>query len=301
MRTSVRIGLAALLVPATVSGVADAAQNYTAHSIGQAGRCGHSKTVKATVDRELRGVVAPTVRSPDGVDGDQLATRLSGSLATGGWSPVAGTPGDWVLAVRPAKVTESGSFKVESDSDQAPVLIALIHISRPPGGDPAPKARVEVIATADHLWSDDAAGPPCVDPEDRKGQEYNSAGGYPDVGNRYRWIALSPANRVIAATVGRNDGYAGGGGSFTGTVLVSVRHGRLVPIGCYASTRDQMFGGDWNADGTRQHPESSASWRMVPAKGGEWPALRLIATTPGTPGATLVWDAEHGRYRDGAR
>lgn len=292
-----RLASAALLVLTTGSGVANASQTCTARSIARLGRCLHSPSVKAVVDREIRGIAPPAARSPEGIDGDLLATRLSGAHATGEWSPVSGKPGEWILVVRPAAVTGSDSFKLAAGSDQSPSLIVLARIARAPASDPAAKSRVEIVATADHLWSDDAAAPPCVDPEDRKGEEFNSSGGYPDIGGEYRSIALSPTNRVIAATVGRTEGYAGGGGSFTGTVLLSVSRGHLVPVGCYATARYQMFGGDWNADGTRQHPESNAQWRMVPEKQGVWPTLDLVATTSSTPGATLVWDNEHGHYR----
>lgn len=273
---------------------ARAAETCTAHSIDQLGRCTRTPSAKAAIDREIRGRDSPKREQPGDIDGDMVATQLTGGHAKGEWSHIAGSRSDWILVVRRGAVISGSEAEIVPVTNDAPtLLIVLAHIT--PSNDD--KVKVNVIATADRISSGAAGEPLCVDPEDRKGQEFNSNGGYPDLPGKYRWITLSPKNRVLAATVARSEGYAGGGGTFTGTVLLAVRRGRLVRIACYAASRYQMFGGDWNADGTRQHPESAASWTMVSGRQGIWPVLRLVPATSRTPAATLVWDPAKGWYR----
>ena len=291
-----RLYSVAAAVLAALIGIRDAraAQTCTAHSISQLGRCTRTPSAKAAINREIRGLDSPKSVQPGDIDGDMVATQLTGGHAKGEWSHISGSRGDWILVIRKGAVSSDGEAQIVSASyDAPPLMIALARIT--PSVDH--KAKVNIIATTDRIWSDAAGEPPCVDPEDRKGEEFNSSGGYPDLSGIYRWITLSPKNRVLAATVARSEGYAGGGGTFTGTVLLAVQRGRLIRIACYATSRYQMFGGDWNADGTRQHPESTASWTMVPGRQGIWPALRLVPVTKRTPAAAMVWDPAQKWYQ----
>ena len=139
---------------------------------------------------------------------------------------------------------------------------------------------------------------PCIDPEANGAEDdYNSGEGYPEIGGVFHWITLSPQHKLLAAPVGRTEGYAGGGGSFTGEILFELRGDTMNPVACYATSRYQMFGGEWNPDGSRQHPESQAGWRLKATGTGRWPSLRLIPVTANTPSATLVWDATLGFYK----
>ena len=139
----------------------------------------------------------------------------------------------------------------------------------------------------------------CVNPESEA--ENDPAGPYEQMAGRYRWLRLSSGRQLLAAQIRRSEGYAGGSGSFTAELLLDIRDGKLVPVGCYAVSRYQMFGGSWNRDGTRQHPESIAAWKPVPLPGGKWPKIRLQPTTAATPSAILVWDEVRGQYIEDVR
>lgn len=293
---------------------ASAAEECIANAIDQTGRCRGRGFARKAVERELGGVDTPAPPPPEGLDPAVLAGQLTGGFATGELYPVEGRRGDWVLVAHRAEAaaTTLNQYELIASSDKATLLIALLRWQPAATGEDKPVLRV--LATTERLTADTAAEStadtepaagepvvattratvPCVDPE--QGDELDSVGGYPDIGQRFRWVALAPGHRVLAAGVARSEGYAGGAGSFAGEILLDPRQGRLAPVACYAVSRYQMFGGDWNPDGTRQHPESQAAWTLQPVPGGEWPRLRLRPDTADTPGAHLRWDSGAGHY-----
>lgn len=309
-----RIDLAAVLALVMLTpGPALASEKCLARSIDKAGRCNGRPFAKAAFDAQIRGVPAKPER-PEGVDADELATKLAGGLSTGEWHAVAGGPplergqSEWVLVVRRAQVGAAPEHRLSAvDGDDNVALIALLRVTAASTVTVAGKPRVTVLASRESLVDGTGAGPkpaeassaiiPCIDPAGSATGEDADAGQYPEIADSFRWITLSPRHRVLAAAVSRNEGYAGGGGTFTADILLDVRDHALQPIACYATSRYQMFGGDWNADGTRQHPESQAGWRLQPGGTGAWPLLRLTPTTRTTPGATLTWDAARGFYK----
>ncbi|MDR0480643.1 MAG: hypothetical protein LBG66_02010 [Gallionellaceae bacterium] len=284
-----------------------AAEECTAKSISDTGKCGDRAFAKRVVDRELRGIPPPAPEQPDGIDANLVATMLMRTLSKGEWRPVEGGRDDWVLLAYKGEVyldPRSGDnvYTVASSGyDNPPTQIALVRIE--PGGgdaeDATPKSRVTVIATRDSLVSAEI-DPPCIDPEAISGDELNSSSrsgdDYPDI-KGFRWLKLSAQHRVLAATVSRSEGYAGGGGSFEGEILLDIKDGKFIPIACYAISRYQMFGGEWNPDGTRQHPESQAAWKLKIMGKGEWPTLQLVPVTSNTPSARLIWDSAAGYYK----
>ncbi|RPE82012.1 hypothetical protein [Vulcaniibacterium tengchongense] len=292
--------LAAALL-AAVAGPALAAEECVAASIDEVGRCGR-RGAAATAglhDRET-----PRPAPPPGLDPDLLATQLLGDFAVGELHPVAGGDGEWVLVARQAAVVavDANAYALREQGPEPSVArVALLGWREGAGEGALPTVRI-LAETADPTEGTaaaavaDGAGAvvPCVDPE--AGGELDSAGGYPDIAGEFRWRRLSPQHRVLAASVRRSEGYAGGGGGFHGEVLLEPRDGRLVPVACYARSRFQMFGGEWNEDGTRQHPESRAAWEMRVLPGGEWPRLRLHPVTADTPAAALRWDPARGHY-----
>jgi len=249
---------------------------------------------------------------PPGLDPDVLAVQLTGRLAMGELREVTGGKGDWVLFARAAstKETAPGKFELRERSNPFSSLTALVRWQSPEHRSQLPL--LQVLATTPSVTQGTAAqeadeesvgGPdaspppdtvPCIDPEADQASD-RDGGGYPDIGE-FRWVQLSKAHRVLAARVSRSEGYAGGGGSFEAEVLLEPRQGQLVPVACYAISRDQMFGGSWRPDGTREHPESHAAWTLRAVSGAAWPRLHLRPSTRHTPGAFLRWNSESGHY-----
>ena len=313
MRNDRVIRVAAVLLAIGLATPAMAAETCVARAIDKVGKCNKRPFVKRIIDQQLRGVTPAPPTRPDNVDGDFLATRLAGRLATGTWAPVDIRRGEWALLIEAAQVGPPTNYSLSPiESERAGRRVALVAIT----ADAAPHDREEqgkpivsilsttgIFTTGDTLLAGQPSVPKCVDPEMLAGDEFNSGdGGYPDVGYptfgaAFRWLTISPQHKLLAMTVGRSEGYAGGGGSFAGEILLDQRDGTLVPVACYAISRYQMFGGDWNADGTRQHPESQAAWDVRPVGKGAWPNLQLKPTTEDTPSATLVWDEQARLYR----
>lgn len=285
-----------------------AAQECVAGSIDQAGKClGQPAAVRKVINRELRGSAAPPLLAP--FDTRLLATQIAGNFAQGEVARIAGGPrSDWMFLIRSSAPDREG--RLVSSNDETPYRLAWIRYSAAPAprkgqtaaDDPRPLIELKAMAEiVDLLPADlppgDTAGEPqttpdCVNPE---GDE-NMSGPYTALNGDFRWLQLSPRQRVLIAGVSRSEGYAGGGGSFTGEVMLNVRDGVLVPIACYAIARYQMFGGDWNPDGSRQHPESFAAWKLVVRPGKQWPNLRLQPTSLHTRAASLSWDPVRRQY-----
>lgn len=300
--------LAALLGLGLVAIPASADQKCVAGSIDQVGKClGRPAAVRKVIDRELRGVEATPLRAP--FDTRLLATQIAGDFALGEVARPGGGPrNDWMLMIRRAEVDREGRL-VEAGNGTLFRLAWLRYEPAPARQkgqaaevDARPLVQLKAMAEiADLLPDESSAGdaggaptglPDCVDPE---GGE-NMLGAYTALTGNFQWLKLSATRRVLLAGVSRSEGYAGGGGSFSGEVMLEVRDGVLVPIACYAVSRYQMFGGNWNPDGTREHPESFAAWKLRIQPGGQWPKLQLLPTSPATPAATLVWDAVRGQY-----
>lgn len=302
------IRVAAVLLAVGLATPTMAADTCVARSIDKVGKCNKRPFVKRTIDQQLRGVEPEQPTRPDNVDGDFLATRLAGRLAMGAWAPVDIRRGEWALLIETAEVGSLADYRlVRLQSERAERWIALVAITADtatPDREEQAKPIVSIVSitgvftSGDTLLTGQAHVPQCVDPETQVDSDYNSGdGGYPDVGGAFRWLTISPQHKLLAMRVGRVEGYAGGGGDFAGEILLDQRDGKLVPVACYAVSRYQMFGGDWNADGTRQHPESQAAWDVRVVGKGEWPSLRLNPTTEDTPSATLVWDEQARLYR----
>lgn len=299
-----------------------AAQQCLANSIDQVGRCAafRGTGVPALVDRELRGVVAsPQVQPPFAPD--LAATRIMGHIAQGQAWPIQRMPAahsasstktgkgsDWVLVTYPARLDKDG--QLQRGHDESPQALFWLRWTPGPTAEaaPTPRATLQVVAqwrNVDAVLSDAAAEPnaqavPCVDPS-------GDAGDAPQqLGPPFGWFALGK-KWLLTATASRSEGYAGGGGDFASRVLLDVRAGQLLPVACHSVRNYQMFGGDWNEDGTRQHPEALSQWRLVVQRGGarhhkqgagalEWPDLLVQPLTRKTPAARLVWSPEQGHY-----
>lgn len=330
MRISQRLafaGLAALAVACVAgAGPVHADEQCSARSISGVGRCHKRDFARRITDRELRGTTDSQSRAPDGVDPDLLATELAGALSVGQWYPVGGAVNQWALVVSPGEMGPAPGFVVQAKRGvNPPSLVALVQIVRDVEPDrPTVKllARIDSLVAGtdadkkpdgetdgeDETVRDEqpvASAVPCIDPEASDGAEFDSGHGYPDISGQFHWLTLVPGHRVLVAGVSRSEGYAGGAGSFNGEVLFDLRKDSLVPVACHASWRYQMFGGDWNADGTRQHPESQAAWtlRVQPAaasRSRRWPDLALTPVTGDTPGGWLIWNAGAGHYVEAA-
>lgn len=293
-------------------------QECVAKSIGEVGKClGRPAPVRRHIDSELRGTaVAPQpLRVP--FDPHLLATQITNSFAMGEVVALAGSRGnEWMLQTHDAKVDGNGKLEpTDLDEHNQVAWIRFQQSSPTPTSDdevvdPRPVIEVKAIAASASLLppqpesgSESSPVPPfpkCVSAERRK-NKFDSAVPYDTLTGNFRLLRLSSRHRVIAAEVTRTEGYAGGGGTFTGEVLLDVRDGKLVPIACYALSRYQIFGGAWNPDGTREHPESFAAWRLVVIPGGKWPKLRLRPTSSSTSGTVLSWDQNQGIYTELAR
>jgi hypothetical protein len=301
------VSLAVIICAASWCAVtpAVAGEECTAQSFDKVGQCHKRRFVKRYIDEQLRGIDPPAPLAPDGIDANLLATQLVGGMATGDWSPVSGGTREWILVAKQADVGAAPTYALASEYDAQPTLIALVKVTRAAANAADGKPIVTVIARSDSLTKGTEADGkpdqplaqsrtvPCVNP-DPGGDD----GGYPTIAGQFRWFRVSAKHRVLAATVSRNEGYAGGGGSFLAEILFDVANARLVPVGCYAVSRYQMFGGEWNPDGSRQHPESQAAWTLRKIGKQDWPTLRLQAMTLSTPSATLIWDAKSGHYRE---
>ena len=295
----------ALLAPCAWLGVprtAQAAETCVARSIDQVGKCSarRGSRVQQIIDRELRGLEprAPTVAVPFNVD--LLATQIAGDYAKGEAWPVDVKRGEWVLASKFARLDANGRLELRSDITITTLALLRWQAAHEPVGG-APPVRPQVQLLAEGEVQDVLAGngsaektatnlPQCIDPDGQDGNDFHLAG-------NFRWLTLGK-QRVLAATVQRSEGYAGGGGDFTSSVLFAIRGDQLVPVACFSQENYQMFGGNWNPDGTREHPEARAAWRMKTRHraGSAWPDLLLQPLTRDTPGATLVWDEQRALY-----
>ncbi|WP_321882992.1 hypothetical protein [Paraburkholderia bannensis] len=296
-----------------------AAESCHSHDLSGVGHCHENRYARNVVRTQLMGMAqAQQQTPPSSMNTTLLATQLTGELATGVVYPVANSAGhDWVMLTYPASVAPDASrysyYSLStSHADDNPALLAVIHWTQPAGkaDDDKPTATVLAMSsdalipgqTKDDSSNDSAAKSPSKKPLACVVPKSESEGSDPGVYSSYaqfRWLQLSAQHRVLAATLTRNEGYAGGGGSFSAELLLDISaDGELSPIACYAVNSYQMIAGEWNQDGTRQHEEYQSGWKLVIAHGSRqaWPQLRLVPTTNSTSGATLVWDAQAQHY-----
>ena len=298
------VGLA-LLAPCTWLGVprtAQAAETCVARSIDQVGKCSAKRgsRVQQIIDRELRGLEPPATKVAAPFNADLLATQIAGGYAKGEAWPVDVKRGEWVLASNPARL--DADARLELRSDITVTTLALLHwqaAHQPVGDAPPVRPQVQLLAAGEvqGMLAGQASAektatnlPQCIDPDGHEGNDFRLSGSF-------RWLMLGK-QRVLAATVNRSEGYAGGGGHFTSSMLFAIRGDQVVPVACFSQENYQMFGGNWNPDGTREHPEARAAWRMKTRAraSSAWPDLLLQPLTRDTPGATLVWDDQRALY-----
>lgn len=297
MNPSNRVVIPAVLVLLAVSMDAQAATACTARSIDHVGRCTGTALARKTVREQLAGVPSAATRpAPPWLDANLLATQLTGALAQGALLPVERSPRLWLLLMTQAQYTvepRSGDVQVIGENAVEPGDLpqaALIEVQVPRSGKPvvALRARLDTSGWGRH----------CPSPED-SGQEASalSSDAYSALVEPVRWLPLSQGHRILSVGLSRQEGYAGGGGSFSAVQLIDVSTDPPRNLGCFATGRYQMFGGNWNADGTREHPESAASWTLrLQRNGSRYPPIRFHPTTPNTPAMTLQWHAPSGRY-----
>lgn len=296
-----RIILALVLLGS--NGLARAADTCTAHSVDEVGNCPamhHDRHVQRVVQREIQGEPAPEPESPP-FDSNLLATQISGDFSVGQVARVrSGMTGDWVLAIKPGVLNKDGEL-IGAQPDAGSVQLALLRWQPAPatgsgenGEGQRPVVQLRAMFDASDVLAQAAnfEGPACVNPDQ------SAASGDYDLTGDYRWLSLGAGHRVLAASLDHEEGYAGGSGSFQAMLLLDVQGEHLVPIACYAVDNFQMFGGEWNPDGTREHPQAHSAWQLHvhPRPGASWPDLVLRPLTHATAGARLIWDAAHKHY-----
>lgn len=285
------------------------AESCHSHGLSSVGDC---KRSRRAVREQLRGIEPQQASPPAGMDTSLLATQLSGTLSVGEVFPITDSPySDWLLLAYPSSINPVNLAPTPRKADQQPTLVAAIRWSQPAPSDSQAKPTATVLAlTKNALIPEQAVGDPggeqeaksspgglyCVIPKNKT--EGSDPGRYSEY-SKLRWMQLSPKRRVLVATISRSEGYASGGGSFEAELLVdAATDGSLRPIACYATKNFQMVAGEWNQDGTRNHAEYQAGWKLVIDRNShaEWPRLRLLPTTRQTSGATLVWSPQRHQY-----
>ena len=288
------------------------AESCRSHDLSGVGHCKVIRYARKVVREQLQGIEPQQISPPVGMDATLLATQLSRTLSVGNVYPVHGSSfHDWALLAYPSSVNPADLTLAGRRTDQQPSLVAVIRWSQPGPSDSQVKPTATVLALTKKTLipgqTDDASDSEretksaadslyCVVPKSET--DGSDPGSYPEY-SKFRWLQLSPKHRVLVATITRNEGYAGGGGSFEAELLVdTTADGSLRPIACYATNSYQMIAGEWNQDGTRNHDEYQAGWKLVVDRQSreEWPRLRLRPTTAGTSGATLVWDGQRQQY-----
>ncbi|MFT4268119.1 MAG: hypothetical protein QM586_13015, partial [Xenophilus sp.] len=224
-----------------------------------------------------------------------LATQITGDVSYGNAWPIAsGAAGDWALEIAPASINGDGAVTGSLADIGHGIRLALLRWQPASKEGERPVVTLRAVLDADAVLAQaaDFPGPRCIN------SDGNGSGGAWRLASSYRWQDLGAGRRVLAASIGHSEGYAGGGGDFRAELLLDVRGSLLAPIACYAVDSSELFAGEWNPDGTRNHIAARSAWRMQPRprQGSAWPDLRLQPTTGKTPSATLVWNAARGMY-----
>ena len=281
MKTLILTGLISILAAIP----AQAAEECLAKSIDDVSRCTRQSLGQRFLREELAGLPSPAqAQPPVWFDTDLITLQLFGAntpSANTQLLSVRGRPGVWLL------------LNGEQDSDKQESLIkaALLQLTDPVG--PNQRGDVKVLASGDLT----TIGDECAIPPREDGP---ISGHYLYSAQPADWLALGE-HHVLRVQLTQQEGYAGGGKSFSGEALIGVEQGALRKLACYATYNYAMLGGDWNPDGTRQHPVSEAAWRMQPVGKKGWPDLRLQPLTRHTAGLTLRWDAGRKEYLAGSK
>lgn len=332
----------AVLCLAALTAPAHGAEKCLASSIDQVGQCAafQGSGVPATIDREIKGKTP--AHQPPPFDQTLAATRIFGNTATGEAWPIAPpAPGKaaaharnastWVLLIQAAVPDDQGQLTANRPgaAPGAPDALALLRYT--PADESAARSRptlqvLGLLQGAQTYLEDGSDDPsvvqPCHTPGESEPQTMQT------LGPPFAWVSVG-AHQLLTATASRSEGYAGGGGNFTSRMLMQLREGDLRIVACYSVENYQMFGGDWNPDGSRQHPETLSRWAMQvqpapsarPGKAGRasqgspgradgadgasgtpaaapapWPDLLLKPLTRATPSGRMVWDADRDYY-----
>lgn len=135
--------------------------------------------------------------------------------------------------------------------------------------------------------------------EDDGGSAPTSTDVVPDAWERFDLAAyrLGDGAPAFGLRGGWNEGYAGGGATFTALYLFELRQGTLRPVFGAPMSMFKNLAGEWNEDGTRQHEVSEAA-NIVQLKDqgpAGYPDL-LVRRREGGPGDTYRWSPHARRY-----
>ena len=261
------------------------------HTLEEAANNPQSPLTKRFVDEELRGIPETSAipEAPGWADPNLVSMLIFDKVETYGdkipdanWIQVQGGDGqDWLLVSRDC----------QPDVMESLALVRLASKPAVPGGSgiansPQGKPVVQVLGI---LKNADPNHDDILSPEPFENDDTS----YPNPSVAARWIQLAPGNRVLAVDLHRMEGYAGGGADFNATVLLALEGGTLRRVAAFQSGYGKLLAGNWNEDGTREHIEANAEWKLKVFPGKtNWPVLKLIATTPRTRSAWLVWNAD---------
>jgi tetratricopeptide (TPR) repeat protein len=98
--------------------------------------------------------------------------------------------------------------------------------------------------------------------------------------------------------------FGGGGADCVVDYLIQIQDGRMRPVFSMVSAYSAMYGGDWNEDGTRDHPEEneSLSWSLSNRRTKGQANIVVSELEDGVAKgrkATYAWDGDH--YQSGAK
>ena len=263
--------LLALLL-AAIPGWAEA-RRCAARDLADADRCNRSSPAAQTVfDREMRGIAPPApdpVAPPAWLDTDLLETQLFG-LEEGA---SRGAPDFWPVPGWP----EPDAFLMVAKRPDGPAAVLLRFVS--PTAEARPEVRI--IARMDAMPEDAACAPP-------RGGDTSRNSPYELVPESPAVMPLRAGTTVLRFRLAASEGYAGGGASFEAVMLGVVDNGSVRPIACIEVHGYQMFAGEWNRDGTRQHEIAEDEWHLSLGRPGP-DGYRDIVARPAGRGAAVIY------------
>lgn len=326
-----------LLCLAALAASAHAAQECLTTSINQVGQCAafQGSEVQTSLERELGG--KEPAWSPPPFNADLVATRIWGDMATGQAWPIATPPHEktlaqppngssWILLIQKARFdTEGRLFRYPSEENHEPDDLVVLRYTAPNEAQASAEpsrpilqvlGRSRITTSPQDAPHDGSAGnsnpgsaPPCHTPDGDA--PHNTPGNA--LSPPFAWVAVG-SHWLLSATSTLSEGYAGGGGTFTSRVLMTLHQGTLRPIACYSVENYQLFGGAWNPDGSRGHTEQLSRWAMQvqparkPARSttaqasdngpaaDAWPDLLLNPLTAHTRAGRMRWNEAKGFY-----
>lgn len=285
-----------------------ASEECIAKSLSQLGKCHKHGFTKEILEKELNDQpIVSTRQLPPQLHPDMLATLLMGVFAKGELSAVDGSRSHWVLRTQAASYKELSQplmpvFLTDKSRIFGQSFLYLLQF------DPTSVQRMNQLKPVVTVLAQHPLSSVTEDGDEQFGgltgvndcailDEGNSPGSFTSLDGRFRWQTLGLGRKVLAVRVSRSEGYAGGFGSFAAEVLLDVRNQRMIPIACYSIENYQMFAGNWNSNGTREHPERMSAWRLYVGNRGEWPDLNLRAMTRNTNSFIFNWKSDLQRYR----